>query len=269
MFKEFIDEVKSLYEKLLNNDRPFLDDFLKKWNIEGSIGEVYQNLCKKELKKEMGSFYTPYEIVDFMVDEMIKGLDYWENPFVKIVDPSCGGGYFLIAAFKKLVVLAEEAGIENPGEHVLKYNIYGYDIDENAVMITTLEIFNLTGQVTRNIRCQDFLMTDGEFDIVIGNPPYMGHKVLKGEYREKLCEIFQDVFQDKADLSYCFIKKSIDSLKVGGRLVFFTSRYILEALHGKGIREYIKNQDKSRVSLIFMESELLKELELTILYLNL
>mgnify|MGYP000918754287 FL=1 len=67
----------------------------------------------------------------------------------------------------------------------------------------------------------------------------MGHKVLSEDYRRKLSSKYDDVFRDKGDISYCFIKKSVNSLYEGGILQFFTSRYMLEALNGKGIRNFL------------------------------
>jgi adenine-specific DNA-methyltransferase len=226
---------------MLNDKKPKIVDFKNKWNIDKSIGEKYQNLCKKELKKELGSFYTPYEVVDFMVKEMVKNIDFEKNPYIKILDPSCGGGYFLLSIIENLKHVLERLEIKNPVEHLLKNNIYGFDIDKNAVMITQIEIYDRTGYKAENIKCKDFLIDSSEsFDVIIGNPPYMGHKVLTGEYRETLYNLYKEVFSDKGDMSYCFIKKSIDCLNEGGNLIFFTSRYILEALNGKNIRSYIR-----------------------------
>jgi adenine-specific DNA-methyltransferase len=240
MLEDFIDDLKVLYFDILDQKTYLLIDFKEKWNIEGSIGETYQALCKRELKKEMGSFYTPYEVVEFMVKETVEKIDYKNNPFVKILDPSCGGGYFLIYLIDYLKQKAIDAGFHNPVEHIVKNNIYGFDLDLNAVMITSLEIYDKTGFCPQNILLKDFLMEEiDSFDVVIGNPPYMGHKVLTGEYRTSLYRLYKEVFSDKGDISYCFIKKSIDSLKEGGKLIFFTSRYILEALHGRDIRKYI------------------------------
>lgn len=240
MLQNFIDDVKIVYFNILDSKNSSLNDFKEKWNIKESIGEMYQALCKKELKKEMGSFYTPYEVVEFMVKDIVEQIDYKSNPFVKILDPSCGGGYFLIYLIDYLKPKAIDAGIEGPIEHIVKNNIYGFDIDLNAVMITSLEIYDKTGFFPSNIELKDFLIDKAEsYDVIIGNPPYMGHKVLTGDYREVLYRLYKEVFTDKGDMSYCFIKKSIDSLKKEGRLIFFTSRYILEALNGQNIRRYI------------------------------
>lgn len=240
MINEFISDIKRLYDSVIKGDFPSLMEFKSKWEVKKSIGEEYQRLCKKSDKKETGSFYTPYEVVDFMVTELVTKIDYKRNPYLKILDPSCGGGYFLIDLVKRLGSLAGELGIEEPYKHVLENNIYGFDIDENAVMISVIELYDRTGYSAKNVSIRDFLLEDqGEYDCVIGNPPYMGHKVIKKDYREALGEMYGDVFRDKGDLSYCFIKKSIDVLSEGGRLTFFTSRYILEALNGENIRDYI------------------------------
>lgn len=241
MLSDFLEDLKSIYFDIAAGKNPDMDGFKKKWDIQSSIGDVYQGLCKREFKKDMGSFYTPYEIVQFMVKEILKEIDYEKNPYVKILDPSCGGGYFLIELISALYDKALKCGIDEPLKHVVENNIYGCDIDINAVMITVTEIYIRTGFYGKNIALGDFLKKDfGKFDVIIGNPPYMGHKVLKSEYRNILKDKYSDVFFDKADISYCFIKKSIDSLKPYGILCFFTSRYIIEALNGKGIRRYIK-----------------------------
>jgi adenine-specific DNA-methyltransferase len=240
MLNSFIGDIEVIYDDIKNLKKPCLKGFKDKWNIKGSIGEVYQNLCKKDVKKETGSFYTPFEVVEFMVRKILDKIDYEQNPYIKILDPSCGGGYFLIYLIDGLVEKAKLLGFERPFEHVIKNNIFGFDIDRNAIIVTVIELYDKTGIYAENIRIGDFLTGDIEkFDLIIGNPPYMGHKVLVGEYRERLYDLYKDVFADKGDMSYCFIKRSIDSLKDRGVLVFFTSRYILEALNGQGIRRFI------------------------------
>lgn len=240
MLKDFLEDIRKIYTEIVKGSNPGIEEFKKKWDIVNGIGDRYQSLWKKENRKDTGSFYTPSEIVDFMVDEMILRVDYTKNPYIKIIDPSCGGGCFLISLYERLYNMAIDAKIENPARHVIMNNIYGYDIDENAIMITTIELYDRSGYYSKNIVHGDFLKDDtGNFDVVIGNPPYMGHKVLKGDYRKSLYSMYGDVFSDKGDISYCFIKKSIDSLNQNGVLCFFTSRYMLEALNGENIRRYL------------------------------
>lgn len=241
MLQDFIDDLRLVYTEIMDGNKPDLEYFKVKWEIHEGIGEAYQRLCKREHKKELGSFYTPLEVVSFMVDDIVKDINYEENPYIRILDPSCGGGYFLMELYNRLLPMAERAGIKNPGKHIMNTNLLGFDIDENAIMITQIEIYEKTGHAAPNIECRDFLIgISEEYDIIIGNPPYMGHKVLSSNYRERLQEEYKAVFSDKGDLSYCFIKRGIDSLKQSGKLVFLTSRYILEALNGSDIRRYIR-----------------------------
>lgn len=258
MIKDFLYDVEALYNDLSDGKKVLLNSFKLKWNINKSIGETYQNLCKQEAKKEMGSVYTPYEVVDFMVEQLVRNIRL-NNLDIKIVDPSCGGGYFLLEVIDRLKELLKNKGIYDIEKYIVEDILYGFDTDINAVRITILEIYDKTGFVSKNILVKDFLLGNNEkFDYIIGNPPYMGHKILKKNYRDKLSKVYSDVFYDKGDISYCFIKKSIDSLKEDGELLFFTSRYILEALNGENIRKYILNSGSIRNLIDFYGVRIIK-----------
>ncbi|KRQ87467.1 Modification methylase PaeR7I [Caloramator mitchellensis] len=239
MLQEFLREIDVTYDCLIaGQDRT--DEFYSKWGVANFLGETYQELLKKEDKKDKGSVYTPKEVVDFMVKDLISLEEYKKNTYIKILDPSCGGGYFLLYVYNMLVEFAKELGIEKPNEHVIKNNIFGYDIDSSAIKITSIELYRKSRVLPQNIILKDFILDCKEqFDFIIANPPYMGHKIINGDYRNKIAVNFRDVFYDKGDLSYCFIKKAIDSIKTGGRFLFFTSRYLLEAQNAEGIRKYI------------------------------
>ena len=66
-----------------------------------------------------------------------------------------------------------------------------------------------------NISCEDGLKKNYpiKFDYIIGNPPYIGHKILDKDYKKFLLSEYKDVYRDKADLYFCFYKKSIELLK--------------------------------------------------------
>ncbi|CDF58378.1 Eco57I restriction-modification methylase domain-containing protein [Thermobrachium celere] len=230
MLKEFITDLKETFEAvLLGEDK--LENFIVKWGINNYIGEFYERIKNIEEKKTTGSFYTPKVIVDYITQGLADEINNLKD--VRILDPSCGGGYFLMGMYNALL----EKGFDK--EEIIN-SLYGYDIDENAVMITMLELYRLSGVIPKNVIKKDFLFEDNlNYNYIVGNPPYVGHKMIDKDYRAKLKDKYIDVFSDKADLSYCFIKRSVDALKDNGRLIFFTSRYMLEALNGEGIREYL------------------------------
>lgn len=244
---------QSLYDLIYTQrDEISLDKF--------SPANLYENLLTPENKKNLGQVYTPLEVVKGMLDLTfsIKTID--EN--TKFLDPSCGGGYFLIEIFKKLKSINsiyyninEENTNCDKSENILlkeKYiienMIYGVDVEEFSVFLTKIELLFCTSitDINFNIYQSDFLTENlmsqhTDFDIIIGNPPYIGSKHMDKSYKTKIKEMYSDVFYDKSDISYCFFKKSYGLLKSDGIISFITSRYFMEAMFADKLRHYLIN----------------------------
>lgn len=122
---------------------------------------------KPEIKKAGGVFYTPSYIVEFIVDETIDKLLVNKTPKqvgkIKILDPACGSGSFLIVAYQHLLDWHLEFYTLNGGpskfkkelhqtengklrlttqarKKILLNNIFGVDIDPQAVEVTKLAL---------------------------------------------------------------------------------------------------------------------------------
>ena len=120
---------------------------------------------KPEVKKAGGVFYTPQYIVDYIVEktvgELIKDKTPNQIAKIKILDPACGSGSFLLRAYQKLLDYHLEYYIglkKAPKEvyyigkdnvprltirekkRILTNNIFGVDIDVNAVEVTKLSL---------------------------------------------------------------------------------------------------------------------------------
>ena len=118
---------------------------------------------KPEVKKAGGVYYTPPYIVKYIVDETLNPLLKGKTPNqvskLKIVDPACGSGSFLLGAYQKLLDwhLKYYSEMMNPPKNViyggsvkrltikekkriLVNNIYGVDIDSQAVEVTKLSL---------------------------------------------------------------------------------------------------------------------------------
>ena len=218
-----------------------------------SFGEVYYEFIKNN--KEKGTVYTPEPIATYMIENTIKAEQLINNPYIKIVDPSCGTGNILICCFKllrnlykdNLNLINEKNGLNLKmqciDEHIITHNLYGFDIDEVAVKILIIDLYDLShGKVLHNIFNKDFLLYENEhkYDIFIGNPPYVGKKSIDKVYAAYLKTRYKEVYRDKGDLSYCFFKKALEDLKKGGKLTFITSRYFLESPSGEDLRKVLK-----------------------------
>jgi hypothetical protein len=91
-----------------------------------------------------GVHYTPPYIVDFILDgELPWSGTEWD---LRILDPACGSGIFLVKAFQRLIYRWKNA---NPGEEpkaellrtLLEKNLFGVDIHEEAVRVASFSLY--------------------------------------------------------------------------------------------------------------------------------
>jgi type I restriction-modification system DNA methylase subunit len=120
---------------------------------------------KPEVKKAGGVYYTPSYIVDYIVKNTVGKLCQGKTPKqiekLKILDPACGSGSFLIGAYQYLLDFHRDYYAKEPSKHkkqiyqgkggqwfltidekkrILLNNIYGVDIDSQAVEVTKLSL---------------------------------------------------------------------------------------------------------------------------------
>ncbi|MFI3259890.1 MAG: TaqI-like C-terminal specificity domain-containing protein [Rikenellaceae bacterium] len=162
-------------------------------NYESSLTESHRN--------REGVYYTPTEIVNDMFSKIQDG-DFSQKRFL---DPCCGSGNFIIRAI--------ELGFA-------PHNVYGYDIDPNAVAITKKRIKDLTGYDSENIKRADFLVIadslDLKVDFIYTNPPW-GKKIDKQD-RDKLVAKYRA--GRSYDSSSLFLYASLPLLADGGKIGF-------------------------------------------------
>jgi len=121
---------------------------------------------KPEVKKAGGVYYTPAYIVEYIVKQTVGELCDGKTPKqiskLRILDPACGSGSFLIGAYRYLLNYHRDwYGKDGPEKHrkelfqtaggewrlttqekkrILLNNIYGVDIDSQAVEVTKLSL---------------------------------------------------------------------------------------------------------------------------------
>ncbi len=255
----FTDSIKEVIE-IINSPIDFMfketaiNSFRRKIHIpeEKTIAEYYYETVKNN--KERGIVYTPFPMAKYLIENTIKEDDVIKNPWIKIVDPACGTGNLIIECFKYLKDVYEKnlneinkhKGLKLKANainsHIIKHNLYGFDTDEIALDILRLDLFSVSGEAVENLYNEDYLLSERttKYDIVIGNPPYIGPKAIDKEYSIRLKTLYKEVFKDKSDISYCFFKRSIDMLQETGKITFITSRYFLESSSGKDLRGIIR-----------------------------
>ena len=66
------------------------------------LGDIYQKNTDKEIRKSIGQYYTPDFIIKYILKKTIGRADIIENPYISVIDISCGAGYFLMEAYSIL-----------------------------------------------------------------------------------------------------------------------------------------------------------------------
>ncbi|MDW8799978.1 N-6 DNA methylase [Clostridium sp. A1-XYC3] len=262
MFENFMKKIDDLYNIILQrsdsiNKLAAIDSYRIMLNIEekNSFSDEYYKFSR--INKEDGVVYTPYEIAVFIIENLIKPEDIINNPYLKILDPACGCGNLIVPCFKYLRELflrnLQEINYKNHMSlkeedittHIIDYNLHGTDIDVKALKILLIDLYSISGYIKEsNFAAKDFLVDNIEekFDIFIGNPPYVGHKLVDREYSRLLKEKYKGIYKDKGDISYCFFKKAINNMSKKGKLSFITSRYFLESQSGEELRRILKGE---------------------------
>ena len=156
------------------------------------ISAIYETFLDRD--ETVGVHYTPPKIVDFVLSEILP-FDTRERD-IKILDPACGSGIFLIEAYRRLVFLRSRKNRRLKFKelcNLLKDSIFGVDVDEGAIGVAIFSCYlalldflssddvqkdmklpNLKGT---NLFVKDFFDTKASFnnhryDIIVGNPPW-------------------------------------------------------------------------------------------------
>lgn len=220
------------------------------------LSDAFEIFVSKILKDEGGQFFTPPNIIEFMV--------HYLDPTVasKILDPACGHGGFLLET-KELLwskITSEDKKINSIS------NFFGIDKDLFLAKISKLYLEILSNGKS-NIFCEDSLdpksygtqakkvIKDNAFDYIFTNPPFgvkipINDKEILKDY--KLGHIWKNIgdewkMQEKLvkqqPPQVLFIERCIQFLKDGGKLGIVlpegifgnpTDRYIWEYLTSNG-----------------------------------
>ncbi|OXS25829.1 MAG: hypothetical protein BI182_13125 [Acetobacterium sp. MES1] len=216
----------------------------------GLIGNLYEASLLLNHKKNHGVFYTPENIARYMAADVLEAFSPGnQQQDFRVLDPACGSGSLLSAIYDAIMVRSGDLTPEQQAtqhRQLLETGLLGVDRDPMACLVTRL-ILTLKGKEyvkPLGIFCGDILTEElvavQSVDVVIGNPPYVGHKEIQTDYMKQLKNRYGEVYRDKGDLSYCFIYRGWELLKPGGQLIHITSRYFIEALYGKPLRAFIR-----------------------------
>jgi hypothetical protein len=261
----------------------YTPEYITKYIVDNTLGALCQ--VKKE---ELG-----LDEVDILVPKNPKKLNKGETKQkealeayrgyllgLKILDPACGSGAFLNQALNylldehafidegvKTLMGGSVLGLYDVKKGILENNLYGVDINAEAVEIAKLSLWLRTVESGRKlnkladkIKVGNSLIDDksvaddafvwkeefpevfeqGGFDVVIGNPPYGAffNKNEKNFFKEHY-----SVTEYNFDSYNFFFEVSIKILKTDSYLGFITPNTFLVVENGLKLREFLFKQN--------------------------
>jgi hypothetical protein len=213
------------------------------------VTEAVERLAAEGGIEERGAIYTRREVVDFMLD--IVGYTS-DQPLAsyRFLEPSFGGGDFLLPALERLLVAAQRIPT-NERIAALEPAIRGVELHRSTYIETCAAVREmLTAGGIRPadadrlldvwLAQSDFLLCgfDHRFTHVVGNPPYVRQEeipeALIQEYRRRFVTIY-----DRADIYVPFIEQSLRLLEPGGKLNFICADRWMKNKYGKKLRALV------------------------------
>lgn len=116
------------------------------------LGKAFETLMASSDRKKSGSYYTPQTLVERLAGETLRSLTEGTTPGdldrlrqVKILDPACGSGAFLVYILERLASQRLECGesgtIADIRRRVLSSSIFGVDLNPMAVWLCELRLW--------------------------------------------------------------------------------------------------------------------------------
>ncbi|MGB3492505.1 MAG: DNA methyltransferase [Elainellaceae cyanobacterium] len=245
-------------------------------------------------RKRQGAYYTPVEMVDYVVGQTVGvGLPghrphrLHSSPTVptdlRILDPACGGGIFLLVAYRYLLAWHQHQARRSLAfeerQTLVQTAIAGVDLDPWAVEVTRLSLHlelirdcqtlsssaleSPSTSLHRAIRQGNALIDDDEFswqaafpgavssggfDVVIGNPPYLDSEAMTvwhPQWRHHCTQHYQSA-RGNWDLFCVFIEKALMLCKPRGLHSFVVPNKLLSARYATAARSLLTQHSQIR-----------------------
>ena len=236
---------------------------------------THSGLTKSFEINDFNDVYIEHFLKGIQVEaEMAKSIfDYFS--MLKIVDLSCGTGALLLEylTFLDFLACSMKSAMTHRLKEILETKLFGFDIEPRAISSFQYTLDAYAHQlgydnVALNLYCLNSLteplpIEDASFDLIIGNPPYIGEKNNLSWFAPvKKTPFGQQYYEGKMDYFYFFIYKGHALLKPNGSLCYVSSNYFLTADGAKKLRSFIMNEFNMTHYLDFGETRIFSEKKL-------
>ena len=205
-------------------------------------GAIYEGLLQKnatESKAGAGQYFTPRPLIKAIVEVMKP------TPDMTVVDPACGTGGFLLAAYD---YMKKQVANKQALRALREEKFYGTDITPLVVSLCAMNLYlhGIGGDERCPVKQGDSLMSAGEtrYDMVLTNPPFgkkSGLKVLNADGSvdvEKEDYQRPDFIATTSNKQINFLQHIMTILKIGGKAaVVVPDNVLFEGGAGEKVRQ--------------------------------
>jgi hypothetical protein len=246
----------------------------------GLLSQVYERFAWKwehKTAKETSVHYTPRNIAATLVDEAFTKLPKAHE--ARVLDPACGASVFLVLAFRRLYQERWKETKQRPDtkaiREILDKQLTGFDISDSAIKLAALSLYltaieldpkpvppeklgfnKLSNKVLFNFRREGIdpeegavagslgehvgRRFDGQFDLILSNPPWTSLKGNERPLAEEYNQLSKSIIARRADQTTAdayenpdfgpdlpFVWKAAEWCKPGGRIAMALPARIL------------------------------------------
>lgn len=264
----------------------YTPDYIARFIVEQTLGvhlnEIFETVFQGFMTKE--SSLEDYDQIKWKSKSAERNA--WEAyrkrlGSLRIVDPACGSGVFLVMAFDylkgeltrvndKIIDLSDGvADLFDPDSEILTNNLFGVDVNSESVEIAKLSLWVKTARKGKALDSLDENLKVGDSLIEDSNYAYLDHgftwadafpkvfaeggfDVVLGNPPYVRMELLKEmkpylekrfeVVSDRADLYSYFFERGLKLLKPEGRLGYISSSTFFKTGSGKPLRNYLRNK---------------------------
>lgn len=227
---------------------------------------IFEALLEKENIIENGIVFTPEYIASFIVKNIFDNVSEWSEK-LRIIDPGCGCGIFLITAIEYL-----KNRFHVRVKDIVLNNIYGIDLEPDNVrrckkimkMLVTLDGDEISESEISVIHANSLKQNWNKtfhaegFDFIIGNPPYVNTHDMNNETILFLKENFKTTQTGVFNIFYAFIEHGMQYLKTSGKMSFIVPNNFMTIKSALNLRNYIQSNKVLKQIIDFTDNMVFK-----------
>lgn len=171
-----------------------------------NLGAAYTALLDEDERRATGSYYTPPDLVERLLDSTLEPLldRTGDHPAallaITVCDPACGAGYFLAAAARRIARRLPGPGA-GPGAlpEVLRRCVYGVDVNPVAVELTKMALWLAAAEPGQPFGFLDTRIRHG--NSLIGAPPELATRTAADAWCAALVRPRGEPAADRAEIA--------------------------------------------------------------------